>query len=50
MRDALAFVALLPVLAVMDLAFWFCDPERRLARSAVLTGIVVGWCAAGAAW
>lgn len=46
MRDALAFVALLPVLAVLDVAFWLADPERRLVRTAIVAGIKVGRVAA----
>lgn len=50
MRSALAFVALLPVLAVLDLALWLYDPKRRLVRTAIVAGIAVGRVAAGAAW
>lgn len=50
MRESLVFVALLPVLIAIDVALWILAPGRRLVRSVVVAGIVVGRCAARAAW
>ena len=50
MRELAVAVFCLPLMVAVVFTIWLMVPERQIARSAVLAGIVVGWVAAGAAW
>ena len=47
---ALIYAATVPLLMMLNAAIWVLAPERRVARTAVAAGLVVGRVAAGRAW